>query len=121
MGGMFETRLHPLASRLVFLGRFVKFFSIAMGVAFLALAIGTLGYHHFAGFSWVDSVLNASMILGGMGPVGELKSDAAKLFASAYALFSGLMFITIMGILIAPVAHRVLHHFHLDEQDLDAP
>ena len=116
---MFEKRLHPLASRLVFVWRFVKFFAIALGLAMAALGIGTLGYHFIAGFTWVDSLLNASMILGGMGPVGELPSDAAKIFASAYALFSGLMFITIMGLLLAPAAHRILHAFHLDENDSD--
>lgn len=116
---MFEKRLHPLASRLVFVWRFVKFFAIALGLAMAALGIGTLGYHFIAGFTWVDSLLNASMILGGMGPVGELPSDSAKLFASAYALFSGLMFITIMGLLLAPAAHRILHAFHLDETDSD--
>ncbi|MBV6499019.1 MAG: hypothetical protein CJBNEKGG_01251 [Prosthecobacter sp.] len=118
---MFEKRLHPLASRLAFAWRFVKFFAIALGLAVVALGIGTLGYHFIAGFTWVDSLLNASMILGGMGPVGELPSDAAKLFASAYALFSGLMFITIMGLLLAPAAHRILHAFHLDETDSDQP
>jgi hypothetical protein len=67
----------------------------------------------------VDSLLNASMILGGMGPVGDLHSDAAKVFASVYALFSGIVFIALMGIILAPFAHRALHAFHLDEKDID--
>ena len=83
-----------------------------------ALAIGTAGYHHFAGFGWVDSLLNASMILTGMGPVGTLATTQAKLFASAYALFSGLIFLTLILTLLTPVVHRVLHTFHLDEEDL---
>jgi hypothetical protein len=117
---MFESRQHPLASPHVFLWRLIRFVCVAAAVAFSALALGVLGYHYIAGFGWVDSLLNASMILGGMGPVGTLDTDAAKLFASAYALFSGLVFITVMGIVLAPVAHRVLHVFHLDvERDLD--
>jgi len=83
-----------------------------------ALSIGVVGYHYLARFSWVDSILNASMILGGMGPVGELPNDDAKLFASAYAIFSGLVFISVMGLMLGPLAHRMLHKFHLDEGDL---
>ena len=71
-----------------------------------------------AGFGWVDSLLNASMILAGMGPVGVLNSDTAKVFASAYALFSGLVFITATGIVLSPIFHRVLHRFHIEEKDL---
>lgn len=97
----------------------VTFFGLAIVVAAAALAIGVLGYHFIAGFGWIDSLLNASMILGGMGPVGELSSDEAKLFASFYALFSGLVFISVMGIVLAPAAHRALHLFHLDEQDIN--
>jgi len=80
--------------------------------------LGTFGYHFIAGLKWVDALLNAAMILTGMGPVDVLNSDAAKLFASAYALFSGVVFITATGILLAPVFHRVLHRFHVEEKDL---
>ncbi|TDU81886.1 hypothetical protein EI77_01198 [Prosthecobacter fusiformis] len=97
------------------------FFLMAQMLAGTALAIGILGYRYIAEMSWVDSLLNASMILGGMGPMGELKSDAAKIFASAYALFSGLVFISVMGIVLAPAAHRALHLFHLDEDDTKKP
>jgi len=102
---------------MVFAWRVMMFFGLALGVIGVALGIGVLGYHYIAGFAWVDSILNASMILGGMGPMGELKGDAAKLFASAYALFSGLIFISVTGIMLAPVAHRALHVFHLDNND----
>lgn len=95
----------------------LQFLGFAMVIALIALAIGVVGYHYIAEMNWVDSILNASMILGGMGPMGELKSDAAKLFASAYALFSGLVFISVMGIVLAPAAHRALHVFHLDDDD----
>lgn len=114
---MFESRTEPLAPTHIFLWRFLQHFGIALGVIAVALGLGVLGYHSIAGFSWIDSLLNASMILGGMGPVGELPSDAAKLFASFYALFSGLVFISVMGIVLAPAAHRALHLFHLDEGD----
>lgn len=114
---MFESRESPLASRGKFVRRMLKFASVAALVAGTALMIGILGYRLIAGMSWVDSLLNASMILGGMGPMGELASDAAKIFASAYALFSGLVFISVMGIMLTPVAHRVLHVFHLDEDE----
>ena len=114
---MFESRTDPLASRLVFIQRVIKYAAIALFVIGVALGIGILGYHYIARFSWIDSLLNASMILGGMGPVGELPSDEAKLFASFYALFSGLVFISVMGIVLAPAAHRALHLFHLDEED----
>ena len=114
---MFESRTDPLASHLVFARRVIKFAIIAFFVIGVALGIGILGYHYIARFSWIDSLLNASMILGGMGPMGDLPSDAAKIFASFYALFSGLVFISVMGIVLAPAAHRALHLFHLDEED----
>lgn len=114
---MFESRTDPLAPRHVFLRRVGKFAFFALAVAGGALAVGVLGYHYIADFTWIDSLLNASMILGGMGPVGDLPSDGAKLFASFYALFSGLVFISVMGIVLAPAAHRALHLFHLDEED----
>jgi hypothetical protein len=82
-----------------------------------ALGVGVLGYHFLAHLPWIDSLLNASMILGGMGPVDALSSDAAKLFASFYALFSGLVFIGVAGLLMAPFAHRLLHRFHWDTED----
>lgn len=90
---------------------------LAGSVIGVSLFLGILGYHYLAGFAWVDSLLNASMILAGMGPVGDLKTDGAKVFASAYALFSGVVFISASGILLAPVFHRVLHKFHIEEKD----
>jgi hypothetical protein len=110
-GGMKPKRRRPFYHRML----------VALGLSFAvigcALGLGILGYHNIAGFNWVDSILNASMILAGMGPVGDLKSDEAKLFASAYALFSGLVFIGATGILLTPVFHRVLHLFHIEQQD----
>jgi hypothetical protein len=80
------------------------------------LGIGIAGYHWIANLNWIDSLLNASMILGGMGPVDPLTGAGAKIFASLYALFSGLVFIGIMGIILAPIMHRMIHTFHVDDK-----
>jgi len=110
---MDEPQNHPLLSRARFLRRVARnLLAVLLFVAF-ALGIGVLGYHSLAHLSWVDSLLNASMILGGMGPVDPLQSTAAKIFASCYALFSGLAFIGIAGVMLAPFAHRLLHRFHI--------
>jgi len=114
---MFEKKGEPPLPRRAFVWRVVKSFALAVGLVAVALLVGILGYHVLAGFSWVDSLLNASMILGGMGPVGTLPNDAAKVFASIYALFSGLAFIGIAGIILAPLAHRLIHAFHAIDDD----
>ncbi len=114
---MYEHRTHPLLSRAKFLRRVGRHFGIALIVIGLALGIGVAGYHWLGALSWVDSLLNASMILGGMGPVDPLKSDAAKIFASVYALFSGLAFIGIAGLMLGPFAHRLLHRFHIQMKE----
>ena len=80
----------------------------------IVLFIGVSGYHWIGGFGWIDSLLEASMILGGMGPVNPIRTTGGKLFASGYALFSGLAFIALIGIVLAPVVHRMLHTFHAD-------
>ena len=114
---IFERKHEDLAP----LDVFVKRVFAALGVAFcligLALIIGIQGYHWLGGLGWIDSLLEASMILGGMGPVNPLPTDGAKIFASFYALFSGLMFIGIMGVVLSPIVHRFLHKFHVDEKD----
>jgi hypothetical protein len=98
-----------------FLIRLLRHFGIAAGVMAGSLLIGILGYRELAQMSWVDSFLNAAMILGGMGPLGELPNNTSKIFAGCYALYSGVVFIGVAGILIAPVAHRVLHKMHVGE------
>ena len=115
---MFERRHEKLAPISVFVRRMVASVAMAGILIAVALSIGVIGYHLIAGFDWVDSLLEASMILGGMGPVNSLATTGAKMFASGYALFSGLVFIAIMGIVLAPVTHRMLHKFHIDEDDL---
>ena len=114
-----ERRHEKLAPRSVFVRRIIASLVGALGLIMVALVIGICGYHFLAGFNWIDSLLEASMILGGMGPVNQLPTDAAKVFASIYALFSGLILIAIMGIILSPVAHRVLHKFHVDEEDVE--
>ena len=111
---MYEPRSRPLLSRAKFIRRVGYHALIALLFVAVALGIGILGYHCLGHLSWIDSLLNASMILGGMGPVDPLQSNAAKVFASCYALFSGLAFIGIAGVLLAPFAHRLLHRFHLE-------
>jgi hypothetical protein len=110
---MYEPSQHPLLSRAEFIGRVVWHFVYALGFVGVALLIGVLGYHVIGELGWIDSLLNASMILGGMGPVDPLHSEGAKIFASCYALFSGLAFIGIASLIIAPFAHRLLHRFHI--------
>ena len=115
---MFERKHQKLASKLVFVRRMAASVLMAGLLISVALFIGILGYRYIAGFEWIDSLLEASMILGGMGPINPLATTGAKMFASGYALFSGLVFIAIMGIILAPATHRMLHKFHIDEDDL---
>ncbi len=110
----FEHRQESLLPRPLFLRRMARW-SIAAGVVLVgSLALGVCGYHFIEGLPWIDALLNASMILGGMGPVDPLRSEGGKLFASFYALYSGLAIISIAGLLIAPLVHRLLHKFHLE-------
>ena len=84
-----------------------------------SLAIGMAGYHGLERLSWLDSFLNAAMLLGGMGPLAAPQTDAGKLFAGCYALYCGLVVIAVAGIVLAPVAHRILHRFHLEREQRD--
>lgn len=113
---MYEHRSEPILPRREFWRRFGWHFLLTQGLVAGALCIGTVGYH-LSGLPWIDSFLNASMLLGGMGPVGELPTSSGKLFASFYALFAGLIFISVSGILLTPVLHRVMHKLHLDEAE----
>jgi hypothetical protein len=111
---MFEHRLTPLLPWPAFRARMAWAACLGAAVILVSLACGMLGYRYIAGQTWPDSFLNAAMILSGMGPVGELKSTPAKVFAGLYALYSGLTLISIVGIVLAPVIHRFLHKFHLE-------
>lgn len=113
----FERRRQPLLPASEFRGRLAAYGTLALGLIAGSLAIGMVGYHVIAGLSWLDALLNASMILTGMGPVDPMRSAGAKLFASAYAVFSGVAFLTSVGVVVAPIFHRFLHRFHLDEDE----
>lgn len=113
---MFERKHQKVAPVPVFIRRLVICIGIAILLILFALFIGIAGYHWIAGLDWIDSLLNASMILGGMGPVNLLTNTGAKVFASLYALFSGLVFIAVMGIIFSPIIHRILHKFHIDDK-----
>jgi hypothetical protein len=111
---MYEHKSEPLLPFDVFIRRLLTHIMIGSLVIFGSLGLGVLGYHYLEGSPWLDSLLNASMILGGMGPVNSLQTSAGKLFASFYALFSGAIFLVVVGIMIAPAAHRLLHRLHLE-------
>ncbi len=113
---MYEHRTQHLLSRAAFARRVARHVILALFVVGFGLGIGVVGYHYLAELPWLDALLNASMILSGMGPVDPLHTPMAKLFASFYALFSGLAFIAVASVLVAPFVHRILHRFHLDKQ-----
>lgn len=114
---MFESHKKPLLTRPAFYARLARSIGIGLIIVFISLVIGMTGYHYFEGFTWIDSFANASMILSGMGPLTTLQTNAGKLFAGFYALFSGLALIVVVGIIFAPVVHRFLHKFHLESEE----
>jgi len=109
-----EAKTHPVLSRAGFARRMVRSLVLALGMIAVSLIAGMCGYHYLEGLPWLDAFLNASMILGGMGPVDPLKTDVGKLFAGCYALYSGLVVIATAGVLLLPVLHRILHKFHAE-------
>jgi len=110
----FEHRRQPVISRPRFLARMFIAIGLWMVLAIVGLAIGIMGYAGFEGMSFVDAYVNAAMILSGMGPVGELKTTAGKVFAGSYAIFSGLIIVIATAFVLAPIFHRVLHRFHVE-------
>jgi hypothetical protein len=115
---MFETKSQRVIPAPNFARRVAWSVALSAAIAAFALAMGVAGFHYIAEVPWIDALHNASMILGGMGPVVEMKTHAAKLFSSGYALFCGLVFISVVAVTLVPVLHRVLHKFHIDEADL---
>jgi hypothetical protein len=111
---MLEHHRKPLLSRRQFIRRQIRYTLFSMVILLFSIGIGTVGYNIFGELTWIDSFLNASMILTGMGPVDHLNTSAGKIFSALYALFSGVSFLTFVAILFAPVYHRFLHKFHLD-------
>ena len=116
---MLEHHKQPLASQSEFTRRILRFGLLAAGIILLSLGIGVVGYHYIVHLPWIDSLLNASMLLGGMGPVAvkQLDTTPEKLFASFYALFAGVIFLVAIGVLATPIFHRFLHYFHLEIED----
>ena len=112
---MYENKDQPLAPPQIFYKRMAYSLLVATGLLTVCLAIGVFGYHYLANIAWIDALHNASMILSGMGPVVEIKTVEGKLFSSFYALFSGVAFITNIGIILAPAAHRLFHRLHLED------
>lgn len=114
---VFESKKEKLVSKKRFRSRILLAVYIDLLLLTVSLLIGVLGYHYFNNLSYVDSFVNASMILGGMGPVDPLINNGAKIFAGVYALYSGIAFLTSFAIFIAPIYHRFLHKFHLEESN----
>ena len=100
-----------------FAKRVLKYSIFSISLLTISIGIGILGYHFIGGLKWIDSIYNASMILTGMGPVNEMETDSAKLFASVYALFSGVVFLSTVAIFFAPFAHRLMHLLRIEEID----
>lgn len=114
---MFENKYEPLAHKRVFFSRLGRMAVIAGLATVVCLLLGIAGYHYIAHLAWIDSLHNASMILSGMGPVANIDNDAGKYFSSFYALFSGVAFITNVGIFLSPAIHRFLHKIHLEKKE----
>lgn len=119
----FEFRHQPLLPIPAYRRRMLRFGGVALGMILGSLVIGIVGYRLSEGMAWIDALLNAAMILGGMGPVTALQTVAGKLFASFYALFSGVIFLAAVGVFLAPILHRFLHRFHIElpDQEEDDP
>ena len=115
---MLESRTQPLATPAQFAQRMLSYSLVTAGIILFSLVIGVLGYHYLESLSWIDALLNASMILGGMGPVNALQTTAGKIFASFYALYSGVILLASVGILMTPIFHRFLHRFHLELEEI---
>ena len=114
---MYENKAQPLAPVKVYYRRIMINVVIASVVIFICLLIGVLGYHYIADIVWIDAVHNASMILSGMGPVVDIKNFWGKIFSSAYAIFSGVVFITNIGFILAPAVHRLFHKVHIEGRE----
>jgi hypothetical protein len=114
---MYERRHEMLLPRPLFYRRLARQVGLAAGVLLASLLAGMAGYRHFESLSWIDAFANASMILSGMGPLGELKTSGGKIFAGLYALFSGVIFLTAFSLVLAPILHRAMHHFHRDPDE----
>ncbi len=109
-----ENRKEKVTPMHLFFFRLGRYALFAFGLIVISVLFGTLGYHHFGEISWLDSFHMTCMILTGMGPVIEMKSDSAKIFSSLYALYSGVAFLSITAVFFAPIVHRLLHILHVE-------
>lgn len=114
-----STRRRNILPPKQFAKRMLRYFFISVLLVSISLLIGVLGYHHFARLGWVDSFYNASMILTGMGPSNQLTSDGGKIFAAFYALYSGVTFLSTVAVFFSPIAHRLLHVLHVEDENED--
>jgi hypothetical protein len=117
---VYESRRDPLLPRPAFILRLLRNAAAALGIVGFSWGLGMAGYRIFEGMSWLDAMLNSAMLLGGMGPTSELHTSGGKIFASFYALYCGLVLIMAVGVLFAPVFHRFIHKFHLEEDEEEA-
>ena len=113
---MYEHKKQPLATKRTYYKRIGRSVLLALFILFVSLLIGIVGYHYTTGMTWLDALLNASMILSGMGPVDTITQASGKWFASFYALFSGVVFITNIGLILAPAIHRIMHRLHVEDK-----
>ena len=117
---MYEHRRQRLLPFSAFVGRLVRHFGVSAAIAVASLFAGILGYRYFERLGWLDAFLNAAMLPGGMGPVDVPKTSGGKLFAGIYALYAGMVLLVVVGILLTPVVHRILHKFHIAEDTMPA-
>ena len=117
---MFEHKHQPLLSRREFALRLVRCSGLAAAIVAFSLGLGSLGYHYLGDLPWIDALLNSAMILTGMGPVDRITTTSGKLFATFYALYSGIAFLTMMAVLLAPIVHRFMHRMHADVEEEEA-
>jgi len=114
---MFEHRKQPLLPWPRFFARVARSIVVTLAIVGVSLLIGSSGYHFYGGLSWIDAVLNAAMILTGMGPVDPLRTNEGKLFATFYCLYSGIALLSMVAVLLGPIVHRLMHQFHLEEDE----
>ena len=114
---LYEHHSRRPLSRAAFARRMLRHASLALFATLASIAIGMAGYMYFENLPWRDAFLNTAMLMGGMGPVDSPRTDGGKMFAGLYALYAGLVFLLVAGVVVAPILHRILHHFHWAEKE----
>ncbi len=113
----YEHKSQPLAKKSVFYKRLLNSFLLSFLFILFSLSLGVFGYYAIAGLGWIDSLLNASMILTGMGPVNQMPNNASKIFASAYSIYSGVAFLSSIAVFLSPALHRLMHRLHMGKEN----